>query len=139
MSRAHHCEDIVNRGAAGAVRADQALMVATADLPTEWIVIETRNASPPASASAAEEPPKTKKPAATTRVTAGSIDFVRCLFRREPDEAEHDARSTPAEKGHGWLFPRDAEQDARVTQPEKAMDGFSGVKNGRYRTRTYDP
>ena len=75
MSRAHHCEDIVNRGAAGAVRADQALMVATADLPTEWIVIETRNASPPASASAAEEPPKTKEPAATTGVTAGSIDF----------------------------------------------------------------
>ena len=104
MSRAHHCEDIVSRGAAGAVRADQALMVSTADLPTEWIVIETRNASPPASASAAEEPPKTKKPAATTGGNRGFDRFVKWLFRRD---AEQDARVTPAEKGHGWLFPRE--------------------------------
>ena len=61
-----------------------------------------------------EESQKTKKPAATTGVTAGSID------------CDED-------------FRRDAEQDARPTQPEKATDGFSGVKNGRYRTRTYDP
>ena len=38
-----------------------------------------------------------------------------------------------------WLFRRATEPDARHTQPEKATDGFSGVKNGRYRTRTYDP
>ena len=115
MSRAHHCEDIVNRGAAGAVRADQALMVATADLPTEWIVIETRNASPPASASAAEEPPKTKKPAVTPGVTAGSIDLWDAFSGVTPSRT----LGSP--------------------QRKKAMDGFFRVKNGRYRTRTYDP
>jgi hypothetical protein len=58
---------------------------------------------------AAEEHPKTKKPAATTGVTAGSI-VCEVPSRREPHEAE---------------------PDARVTQPEKAMDGFFRVTPSR--------
>jgi hypothetical protein len=66
-----HFEDVVNRGATGAVEADPALMVATVDLPTECLVIATRKAP----AAGGREPHKKTEPAATTRATAGSISF----------------------------------------------------------------
>jgi hypothetical protein len=61
MNREHRFEGIVNRGAAEAVRADQALMVATADPPTECIVIATRNATPPVPASTGDQPAENEK------------------------------------------------------------------------------
>jgi hypothetical protein len=93
MSREHHVEDVVNRGAAGAVKADQALMVATADLPTECIVIATRNAMPPAPASAGDELFQNEKTRGDHEGHRGFDQFLGALFRHK---AELDARSTPA-------------------------------------------
>ena len=78
MAREHHFEDVANGGAAGSVDAAGVLATTPVESAAEWSAkrgaIETRHATPQAPVSGRTEPQATTEPAATTGVTAGSID-----------------------------------------------------------------
>ncbi|MCY3017044.1 MAG: hypothetical protein NT171_20430 [Planctomycetota bacterium] len=69
----------LNGGTAGAAKAAEALATTPVKSLAEWSAkcgaIETRHATPQAPASAGEGSQKMTEPAATSEVTAGSIDF----------------------------------------------------------------
>ena len=83
MSREHHFEDVVRGTTAGVVDAAEALATPPDELVVEWSAKcgaietrnETRNETPQAPASAGEESQEMTEPAATSEVTAGSIDL----------------------------------------------------------------
>ena len=75
MSREHHFEDVMNRGAASSVTSAEEAAASpdeASECSAKCDAIETRNATPQAPASGSAEPQKTTEPAATTGVTAGS-------------------------------------------------------------------
>lgn len=79
MSREHHFEDVVNRGAASSVTSAEEAASSpdeASECSAKCDAIETRNATPQAPASAGAESQKMTEPAATTGVTAGSAGIT---------------------------------------------------------------
>ena len=100
MSREHHFEDGMRGTIAGLV--DDAEWLATT--PDESVVECSAKCGAAGSRIRRRGAARKRKTRGDHSGHRGFDRFVKWLF---PRDAEQDARSTPAEKGHGWLFPRE--------------------------------